>query len=51
MVGFLGDRACAYSRDTLDTNMQTKSDIDMEKYRLRRFVDRLVTMDEVEISF
>jgi hypothetical protein len=29
----------------------TKSDIDMEKYRPRRFVDRLITMDEVEISF
>jgi len=29
--------------------MQSKSNIDMEKYRLRRFVDRLVAMDEVEI--
>ncbi|MFZ0841966.1 MAG: hypothetical protein WAM77_31355, partial [Xanthobacteraceae bacterium] len=29
--------------------MQSKSNIDTEKYRLRRFVDRLVAMDEVEI--
>jgi UbiD family decarboxylase len=29
--------------------MQSKSNIDMEKYRLRRFVDRLITMNEVEI--
>ena len=35
--------------ETLDTHMQSKSNIDMEKYRLRRFVDRLITMNEVEI--
>jgi UbiD family decarboxylase len=29
--------------------MQSKSNVDMEKYRLRRFVDRLTAMDEVEI--
>src|SRR6478609_1161282 len=34
---------------TLDRHMQSKSNIDTEKYRLRRFVDRLIAMDEVEI--
>jgi 2,5-furandicarboxylate decarboxylase 1 len=28
---------------------KTKSDIDMEKYRLRRFVDRLIDIGEVDI--
>ena len=31
------------------TNAKARSNIDMEKYRLRRFVERLVDMDEVEI--
>jgi 2,5-furandicarboxylate decarboxylase 1 len=31
------------------TKTQSKSDIDMEKYRLRRFVERLIVMGEVEI--
>ena len=31
------------------TSTKATSNIDMEKYRLRRFVERLVDMDEVEI--
>ena len=33
----------------MDTKTQSKSGIDMEKYRLRRFVERLIGMGEVEI--
>ena len=33
----------------MDTKTRIRSDIDMEKYRLRRFVDRLVEMGEVEV--
>src|ERR1700761_6753566 len=38
-----------FAGKTLDTHMTSKTNIDMEKYRLRRFVDRLIAMDEVEI--
>ena len=31
------------------TSTKATSNIDMEKYRLRRFVDRLIDMGEVEI--
>ncbi len=33
----------------MDTKTRVRSDIDMDKYRLRRFVDRLVDMGEVEV--
>src|SRR5579872_1420868 len=33
----------------MDTNLRAASSVDMEKYRLRRFVDRLIDMGEVEV--
>ena len=33
----------------MDTKPRVRSDIDMDKYRLRRFVDRLVDIGEVEV--
>jgi 2,5-furandicarboxylate decarboxylase 1 len=33
----------------MDTTVRTKSDVDMDKFRLRRFAERLVEMGEVEI--
>src|SRR5580658_8497405 len=33
----------------MDAKQRGKSDVDMEKYRLRWFVERLIDMDEMEI--
>ena len=33
----------------MDAKTRTKSEVDMEKYRLRRFVERLVEMGEMEV--
>jgi len=51
MVGLFRRQSLRLLAGNAGYEHETKSDIDMEKYRLRRFVDRLITMDEVEISF